>query len=340
MRKILQRLVFIVAVILLSACNLAPGSTQPTSPAVTAIPQITTVNSHTPLPATATLTSTTVNQTLFPKTSSTPSPRPLSPSPTTMCNRALPGSPIDITVPDDTIFEPGEAFSKTWRLKNAGSCAWTSEYAVIFFSGDSFGASHTIQLSGPVLPGNTVDLTIDMMAPQKAGTYQSNWELSDALGKLFGLGPGGDAPFWVRIVVVAPDTPTPTSLPTLTPTAPPVVYVSGLSNLIPGDTIDLDTNLVNTGENDDLQYDFVNDESHILTPLAGAAISIFGPKAPSYKDCSTAGLATTPITLNQVDQGTYFCYATNLGLPGWVRLVALNTQDNTLTLEILTWAIP
>jgi hypothetical protein len=259
---------------------------------------------------------------------------------TPICNRALPGSPIDITIPDDSIMAPGQVFSKTWRLQNAGSCQWTMSYAVVYFSGDLLGAARVNAFPGPVHPGQTVDITVDMVAPLDSGSYQGNWELSDPQGKLFGLGPDGNAPFWVRILVVAPATATPTTAATITSTPTPGVYASGLSNLKPGDTLDLDTNKVNNSPSDELRYTFETDKTHRLTPQNGTRIAVFGLKAPSFQDCSKASLLLDPITLDLIPQGTYFCYVTNIGLPGWARLVALNPLDHTLTLEILTWAIP
>src|SRR5512143_3278895 len=32
----------------------------------------------------------------------------------------------DVTVPDGTSYAPGTTFTKTWRLKNIGSCTWTT----------------------------------------------------------------------------------------------------------------------------------------------------------------------------------------------------------------------
>ena len=261
-------------------------------------------------------------------------------SPTSICNRALPGSPLDITIPDDSTIVPGQIFSKTWRLQNAGSCQWTASYAVVFFSGDLLGAARVNSLPEAVQPGQTVDITVDMVAPLDSGAYQGNWELSDPQGALFGLGPDGNAPFWVRIQVVAPATLTPTNAATITTTPTPSVYITGLSNLKPNDTLDLDTNKVNTGKTDELLYLVGTDKTHRLVPQNGSRMAVFGMTAPTFLDCSTAALPSDPIALDSIPQGTYFCYNTNIGLPGWARLVALNAEDNTLTLEILTWGIP
>lgn len=145
-------------------------------------------------------------------------------TPTVACDLAQPGHPIDVTVPDGTSFHPGEAFSKTWRLVNAGSCAWDDDYKVIWFSGDNLGLVRSSPLNQPVEPGESVEITVDMLAPQEPGTYQSNWKLSNSRGQLFGIGPDGNAPFWVRIIVLPIDTATalpPEEAPQLpaTPTA-------------------------------------------------------------------------------------------------------------------------
>ena len=35
----------------------------------------------------------------------------------------------DVTVPDGTTYAPGAAFTKTWRLKNIGTCTWSTSYS-------------------------------------------------------------------------------------------------------------------------------------------------------------------------------------------------------------------
>ena len=62
--------------------------------------------------------------------------------------------------------------------------------------------------------------------------------------------------------------------------------------------------------------------------------------APKIGDCQAAGLGAGPVLLDGVQPGTYFCYRTNQGLPGWLRLVFLNPQDGVLSIEILTWSVP
>jgi hypothetical protein len=121
----------------------------------------------------------------------------------TPCNRA--SFITDVTVPDGETFSPNEAFTKTWRLKNTGSCDWTSSYSLVFDQGDSMGAAAAIQLTpGTVEPGETVDVSVNLTAPGSTGTYKGYWKLRDNAGVIFGIGPNADVAFWVEIEVAQP----------------------------------------------------------------------------------------------------------------------------------------
>jgi photosystem II stability/assembly factor-like uncharacterized protein len=107
----------------------------------------------------------------------------------------------DVTVPDGTVFSPGAAFTKTWRLKNAGSCAWTTAYKLIYYSGEQMGTSTTVNLPWNVPFDGTVDISVNLVAPSTAGKYRGFWILSNANGQFFGIGSGARDPIWVEINV-------------------------------------------------------------------------------------------------------------------------------------------
>ncbi|MGB2956577.1 MAG: NBR1-Ig-like domain-containing protein [Anaerolineales bacterium] len=108
----------------------------------------------------------------------------------------------DVTIPDDMNLAPGEKFTKTWRLQNAGSCPWTIGYLLYFESGDSMGAPASQELTSETIqPGDTVDVSVDMIAPQEPGMYQGNWKIRNVKGDGFGVGPYSRA-FWVKITIV------------------------------------------------------------------------------------------------------------------------------------------
>ncbi len=139
-----------------------------------------------------------------PEPSNTPQPDTPTPSDTPIpCNLAKFLS--DVTIPDGTIFEPGETFTKTWRLKNVGSCAWTSGYDIVFSGGDSMDAPASVQITtGTVNPGQNVDVSVDMTAPAAEGTYRGNWKLREPGDEIFGIENSSSGFFWVEIEVKEP----------------------------------------------------------------------------------------------------------------------------------------
>ena len=107
----------------------------------------------------------------------------------------------DVTVPDGTRFDPGATFTKTWRLKNIGTCTWTTSYSLVFDSGEKMGAPASVNFPSSVPPGQTVDLTVNMTAPSSAGHYIGYWKFKNASGVLFGIGTTANKSFWVEINV-------------------------------------------------------------------------------------------------------------------------------------------
>lgn len=132
----------------------------------------------------------------------TPTPPPgLTPtaSPTTCVDRAE--LVTDVSVPDGMHIAPGLSFTKIWRLKNVGTCAWTTGFSVVFISGDRMNGTSPQPLPSGVAPNEIIDLKLSLKAPASAGTYRGNWMLRNLAGVAFGLGADGQQSFFVRIVV-------------------------------------------------------------------------------------------------------------------------------------------
>lgn len=111
----------------------------------------------------------------------------------------------DVSVPDGTPFLPNSGFNKIWRIKNTGTCTWDSSYQLVHAGGHLLGAvSTSFPLRDTVFPGQTIDLTINMVSPATSDTYQSDWKLQDSQAHAFGVG-RNNSPFWVKIQVI--DTP-------------------------------------------------------------------------------------------------------------------------------------
>ena len=119
--------------------------------------------------------------------------------PTALCDAAA--FVRDVTIPDGTTIEPGRDFTKTWRLKNVGTCNWTSAYALAFVSGDRMHGQPSVGLPGTVSPGQAIDISISLTAPENNGEYQGYWRLRNASGALFGIGAQAQGAFWVKVRV-------------------------------------------------------------------------------------------------------------------------------------------
>lgn len=175
------------------------SNTQPTVQPPTLAPQVTSTQA--PQPTATQVPPTAVPPTTVPGGSTTPPAASATPVP---CNLLGFGEDVDVTYPDGSKLDPGETFEKTWRLRNIGSCTWTSSYFLVFDRGDAMGAPASVQLTtGTVPPGSEVDATVKLKAPLNAGTYQGYWKLRDGSGQVFGFGSSNKA-FWVKIVVANP----------------------------------------------------------------------------------------------------------------------------------------
>jgi hypothetical protein len=166
--------------------------------------------------ATATLpavppTNTPVPPTPIPPTSTSVPPTAVPPTatqPQVPCDRAT--FVEDVNYPDGTDVAPGTTFVKTWRLKNNGTCTWNSSYAVVFVGGDSMGGPAAQQLTtGTVAPGQMLDISVTLKAPETQKSYTGNWKLRNGSGVIFGLGEDASKMFFVKIDVIQAVTPTP-----------------------------------------------------------------------------------------------------------------------------------
>ncbi len=132
------------------------------------------------------------------------------------CNQAtFNDSTIDVTIPDYTYMTPGQAFTKTWRIRNIGTCAWNSSYQLVFLGdsgmGVSSGYAQPLTL-GSVATGQEVDMSVGLTAPMAAGTYSGTWSVKAPSGEVFGITPSHGS-FYVRIKVLTPHTVTLTPRP-------------------------------------------------------------------------------------------------------------------------------
>ena len=136
----------------------------------TPLPTLTPLPTYTPYPSQPTLTAA--------------APKP--------CNEAV---FISETIEDNTEFSPNEEFTKSWRLKNTGTCTWNPDYELVFDSGDRMNGPKAQDLDTYVSPGEYVDIVVDLETPDEAGTYNGAWRLASDDGEKF-------ARVYTQIIVV------------------------------------------------------------------------------------------------------------------------------------------
>lgn len=96
--------------------------------------------------------------------------------------------------------DQGQDFTKTWSIRNEGSCDWNSNYALVFAGGENMNGP----LSNPMpsIPsGTTGEISVKLLAPSRGGTYSSDWEFQNPNGERFGVGSSGNDLIWAQIAV-------------------------------------------------------------------------------------------------------------------------------------------
>jgi hypothetical protein len=88
----------------------------------------------------------------------------------------------DYNIPDGTQCEPNKPFRKTWLLKNTGKVAWNDEnfsVKLINIGGtlNTVDGNNYVNVA-KIQPNQTVDVSVDLVAPSHDGKYSSEWVLS------------------------------------------------------------------------------------------------------------------------------------------------------------------
>lgn len=184
MKKILIALV-VLCTTLLAACGSSNTNPTPTPVDVNALQTaavLTVVANVTQTAAAFTSTPEPPTATTVPP-SATIQPTPDGTATLSICDDAI--YIADVSVPDGTQLNAGEEFVKTWKVKNTGSCTWTTTYQLILSHGDAMSGQSTY-LKIEVLPDVEAEISINLKAPTKPGTYYGYWRLRSNNGVNFG----------------------------------------------------------------------------------------------------------------------------------------------------------
>ena len=107
----------------------------------------------------------------------------------------------DVTYADGSSLPPDTAFTKIWRLRNDGTCTWTGDFEIVNVGGAGMGAPSGTTINAIVRPGETIDVSINLISPTTPGCYTSYFKLLSSNGDLFGWGRYGEEMFWAAINV-------------------------------------------------------------------------------------------------------------------------------------------
>lgn len=198
--------VYFIVVLMISSCG-----TQPPSETITPIASTLT---GTPVPT------STSTPTIAPTSSKEPVVTPTlgTPIPTNSPGCANSASFIaDVTIPDNSKVNSGAGFTKTWRVRNTGTCIWGPGYTLDYYSEERMDAPISSPLSGVTFPGKTADLSLQMTAPTTAGIHRGNFVIKNPAGLIMKI--DQDSRLWLIINVTAAAGGAGTSSPTLSASA-------------------------------------------------------------------------------------------------------------------------
>ncbi len=138
-----------------------------------------------------TITPTPIFRSTVPTRTETPVPVSSTPtrtiSPTATATLFDQGSQVRQSLQDKTSVTIGTPFQVTWTLKNTGTSTWTGHYALKWaggLMGNNLYPANTVPIPLDVQPGATVDITVTIQAPTKAGSAFTMWFLQDTTSGL------------------------------------------------------------------------------------------------------------------------------------------------------------
>ena len=83
---------------------------------------------------------------------------------------------ISETTPDGTIFSPGETFTKTWTLRNTGTCTWDENYYFSHSGRERLGGPVIYYIERKVQPEENYRIIFNLTAPDDLGKHMGVWD--------------------------------------------------------------------------------------------------------------------------------------------------------------------
>jgi uncharacterized protein YkwD len=180
--------IFLFIPLMTSACGAqAPAETVTPTMTVTEIVTATANETETPI-----ATETPSAQASITSTPETPIPT----NPPDCTNRA--SFVADVTIPDNSNVASGTTFTKTWRVRNTGTCIWGPDYVLAHYSEEPMGAVVSVPLA-VTFPNQTLDVSVDLIASSAVGTHRGNFVIKNPAGLIMSI--DNDSRLWVIVNV-------------------------------------------------------------------------------------------------------------------------------------------
>jgi hypothetical protein len=105
-----------------------------------------------------------------------------------------------VTMGHGSKLEQGQVLVKTWAVQNTGAEAWPEPCKLIFLRGDREMLGETEEFSViSAQPGQSVEVSVPVTTPAKAGNFTAYFQLADAERKVFG------PRLWLEVVITRDD---------------------------------------------------------------------------------------------------------------------------------------
>ncbi len=257
----------------------------------------------------------------------------------------------DVTIPDNAVVAPGQTFTKTWRMRNRGTCTWGAGYTFAFVSGQAM----TTETSVPVpetAPVATADVSAPMTAPANAGTVQGFWQLRAPNGT--GFGPR----VWVLVDVRSGATGQPGAGGTPVPAQAPPLVPSGTNFDDPARATSFGTATIRSipaGSGEWFQFNYDNGGNALPRPNVtilllngvtnGLSFQVYSPETMigNWFDNTPVGKGTQEAFVNCIQDGVNVgrCTTNNLswtggfGLNGTYFVRVINNSGATVAPQLI-----
>ncbi len=119
--------------------------------------------------------------------------------PTADCVNRI-GFVADISIPDGTIVAPGSIITKTWKLKNIGTCTITRDYKIVWSDPNVKNPQLLFDVGVEIKPNEEKEVSIKFPVAG-SGKTRIHFQFADPNGETFKIGERGRSDMWIDYIV-------------------------------------------------------------------------------------------------------------------------------------------